>query len=98
MRNDIVIKREGFHALKEKLDPVEIERFVVILSREKFDYTKWRQNLFENMTIEELATEADKYSKGLGNAWGGIVMISDMEIKINGMNALVNSPSQFHRK
>ena len=65
MRSDAVIKKEGFLALKEKLDPVEIERFVVILNREKFNYTIWRKNLFENMSLEELADKADEYSRGL---------------------------------
>lgn len=65
MRTDEVIKQEGFHALKTKLNPVEIERFLVIINREKFDYTKWRKNLFENMTIEELADKAEKFSEEL---------------------------------
>ena len=65
MRTDKEIKQEGFLALKQRLNPVEVERFLVLINREKFDYTKWRKNLFEDMTIEELAEKADKYSKGL---------------------------------
>jgi hypothetical protein len=30
---------------------------------EPFDYTKWQENLFEDMTIEELAKKADEYVK-----------------------------------
>ena len=65
MREDNIIKREGFTALAEKLDPVELERFIVLLNREKFDYTKWRKDLFEEMTIEQISEEAEKYSTGL---------------------------------
>lgn len=65
MRTDKVIKQEGFRALRERLDPVEVEKFLVLINREKFDYTKWRKNLFENMSIEELAEKADNFSKGL---------------------------------
>ena len=65
MREDSIIKREGFTALAEKLDPVELERFIVLLNREKFDYTKWRKDLFEEMTIEQISEEAEKYSTGL---------------------------------
>ncbi len=65
MRADNIIKREGFTALAEKLDPVELERFIVLLNREKFDYTKWRKDLFEDMTIEQISEEAEKYSAGL---------------------------------
>jgi hypothetical protein len=63
MRTDAQIKIEGFQALGQRLDLVEVERFVVMLNREKFDYTKWRQNLFENMSIEEISAAAEKYSR-----------------------------------
>ena len=62
-----IIKKEGFQALKEKLDPVKFERFIVIINREKFDYTKWRKNLFEDLSLEELASKADQYSRNLKN-------------------------------
>lgn len=65
MRSDAIIKQEGFNALKEKLGPVEMERFIVLINREKFDYTKWRKSLFEGMTVEKLADAADEYSKKL---------------------------------
>ncbi len=62
MKTDTMIKQEGFQALKTKLDTVEVERFIVLINREKFDYTKWRKDLFENMTIDEIADKAGKYS------------------------------------
>jgi len=65
VREDSIIKREGFSALAERLDPVELERFIVLLNREKFDYTKWRKDLFEDMTIEQISEEAEKFSAGL---------------------------------
>jgi hypothetical protein len=65
MKTDLMIKREGFAALKAKLDQVEIERFIVMLNREKFDYTKWRKNLFNELSLEELADQADQYSREL---------------------------------
>ena len=65
MRTDSIIKKVGFSALAEKLDPVELERFIVLLNREKFDYTRWRKELFEDMTIEQISEEAEKYSAGL---------------------------------
>lgn len=63
MRSDTIIKQEGFNALKEKLGVIEMERFIVLINREKFDYTRWRKNLFEDMTIEKLADAADEYSR-----------------------------------
>ena len=52
MRNDSVIKHEGFNALINKLDIVEVERFITILNRERFDYTEWRKTLWEDLSIE----------------------------------------------
>jgi len=63
MKTDTMIKQEGFQALKAKLDSVEVERFIVLINREKFDYTKWRKNLFEDMTIDQIADKANEYSK-----------------------------------
>ena len=63
MKPDAIIKKEGFQALKDKLGPVEFERFIVIINREKIDYTKWRKNLFEDLPLEELANSADQYSR-----------------------------------
>jgi len=65
MKSDATIKKEGIEALKQKLDSLEIEKFLTLMKREQFDYTKWRKNLFEDMTIEELAEKADKYSEKL---------------------------------
>ncbi len=65
MKTDAIIKKEGFQALKEKLGPVEFERFIVIINRERFNYTKWRKNLFEDLPLEELANQADIYSRSL---------------------------------
>ncbi len=63
MRSDTIIKQEGFNALKEKPGVIEMERFIVLINREKFDYTRWRKNLFEDMTVEKLADAADEYSR-----------------------------------
>ncbi len=62
MRNDSVIKHEGFNALTDKLDIVEVERFIAILNREQFDYTEWRKKLWEDLSVEELSEKAMKYS------------------------------------
>ncbi len=65
MISDTAIKQKGFQALKEKLGIVEMERFIMLINREKFDYTKWRKDLFEDMDITELSNKADAFSKSL---------------------------------
>jgi hypothetical protein len=63
MKTDTVIKNEGMEVLSKYLGLVEAERFIMLIQREPFDYTKWQENLFEDMTIEELAKKADEYVK-----------------------------------
>lgn len=65
IQTDALIKKEGFEVLKNKLGEVNMERFIVLVNREKFNYTEWRKNLFEDLKLEELAEKADQYSKGL---------------------------------
>ncbi len=65
IQTDALIKKEGFEVLRNKLGEVNMERFIVLVNRDKFNYTEWRKNLFEDLKLEELAEKADQYSKGL---------------------------------
>jgi hypothetical protein len=65
MKTDTAIKHEGFTVLKKKLGIVNMERFIVLINREKLDYTKWRKDLCEDMNIDALAEEAGEYSANL---------------------------------
>ena len=58
MITDTEIRVKGMEALSKAIGLVEAERFISLIQREPFDYTKWRQNLFEGMTIEEISSEA----------------------------------------
>ena len=61
---DTVIKEQGMKALLSRLGKVEAERFVMLIQREAFDYTKWQENLFSTMTIDDIYTNATKYRVG----------------------------------
>ena len=37
----------------EKLGVVETERFIAVINKEKFDYTKWQRERFDHMSPEE---------------------------------------------
>lgn len=63
MDNTIEIMNRGINCLLQQLGVVETEKFISIINREKFDYTKWRENLFGNMTLEEINAEAVKFAK-----------------------------------
>lgn len=58
MRVDTEIKVLGFEILTKHLGLVEAERFVSLIQRDRFDYTKWRQTLFPNMSGEEISKRA----------------------------------------
>lgn len=53
--------QQAMNALHTTLDPVEVERFIALLSREKFDYTEWRKNLWTDETIDSLSQKAQAY-------------------------------------
>jgi len=55
---DTVLKNEGIRVLTQNLGMVEAERFISLIIREPFDYTKWRQGLFDEMSVEELSQKA----------------------------------------
>ena len=67
MMTDTEIKVKGMKALSNGLGLVEAERFVSLIQRDRFDYTKWRQDLFQGMSgdqISKLATEFAKKTEG----------------------------------
>ena len=58
MKTDTLIRTEGMNILIKNLGLVEAERFVMLMQKDTFDYTKWQENLFEDMTIEEIYNNA----------------------------------------
>ncbi len=60
MITDTEIKITGFQILAKNMGDVEAERFIALIQREPFDYTKWRKNLDEDLSIEEISAKAMK--------------------------------------
>lgn len=58
MITDTEIRVKGLSVLAKYLGDIEAERFVALIQREPFDYTKWRQGLDEELTIEEISHKA----------------------------------------
>jgi hypothetical protein len=58
MITDTEIKSKAIALLNEYLGDVETERFIALIQREPFDYTKWRQGLNENLSIEDISHKA----------------------------------------
>lgn len=58
--NDLVTR--GMQVLAEQLGIIEAETFISIIKNDKFDYTKWREDKFEDLTLEELNAQAAEYA------------------------------------
>ena len=55
---DTLVFDAGMKALVKILGPVEAERFVMVVQREPFDYTRWSAELFEDISLDELNRRA----------------------------------------
>lgn len=53
----------GMECLLENLGTIETERFISLLIRERFDYTKWRQQYFGNTGVTDLNQAASAYAE-----------------------------------
>lgn len=54
---------KGINCLNRQIGVVEAEKFISIINREKFDYTKWQRCLFEDMSLEEINESVATFSK-----------------------------------
>ena len=63
MMTDTELKIKGFNTLVDTLGEVDAERFITLILREPFDYTKWQKNLWENRSIEEISGAAMQQRK-----------------------------------
>lgn len=60
---DSELKSKCFTILAEQVGNVEMERFVMLLNRDTFDYTEWRKdNLCPNETVDSLYDKIKSYS------------------------------------
>ncbi|MCB0726229.1 MAG: hypothetical protein KDD00_02115 [Ignavibacteriae bacterium] len=58
MATDSEIKEKGFKALMNELGIHDMERFISLIIKDPFDYTKWQRNLFKDKDPEDLSKEA----------------------------------------
>ena len=60
------IMSAGMRVLRETLGTIEAEIFITNISNNKNDYTKWRENLWEELTLHELLERAAKAEEKFG--------------------------------
>lgn len=63
MITDSEIRLKGMNALIERLGAVEAERFISLILREPFDYTRWQRNLWTGRTVEEISRAGMQYRR-----------------------------------
>jgi hypothetical protein len=72
MITDTEVKIKGFKALMESLGNVDAERFIALIQREPFDYTKWQRTLWEGQSVEEISRHAMKIYENLAEQTGAV--------------------------
>ena len=62
----VELMTRGMDCLVKNMGIVEAESFIAAIQRERFDYTKWRQEYFaQDETIDSFLTKAVDYAKKL---------------------------------
>lgn len=64
---DSELKNKCLSILAEQVGSVEMERFIMLINRDAFDYTEWRKaNLFPNETVDSLYDKIKAFSAANG--------------------------------
>lgn len=63
MKTDAVIRLEAIDALIDRLGEVDAERFLQMVKKENFDYTKWRKSLWNGKSVDEIHRQAAAYEQ-----------------------------------
>ena len=63
MITDEQLKIEGLKALTEALGDVQAEKFIALIMRSPFDYTKWQRKLWAEKSVEDISNAAMELRK-----------------------------------
>ena len=61
--NDTILSQNAVNCLIKNFGVVQTERFISIVIKEPFDYTKWQKDLYSDMTVDELFDTASNWKK-----------------------------------
>jgi hypothetical protein len=59
--NDTILRRNALKCLIDNFGIVQAERFISLIIKEPFDYTKWQSDLYGEMTVNELFDAASSW-------------------------------------
>lgn len=72
MNSAVELMDAGFACLVEKLGVIDAERFVAMIKRDSFDYTLWRREYFDKMSLDQVSGEAAVYAQSYPHKGKGI--------------------------
>jgi hypothetical protein len=58
MNTDTALRQKGMSVLIDNLGMLEAERFIMLMYKEPFDYTKWQEHLWEDRSVEDIHNAA----------------------------------------
>lgn len=61
--NDTVLGQSAMKCLIDNFGIVQAERFIALMIKEPFDYTKWQRDLYSDMSVDELFRAASDWKK-----------------------------------
>lgn len=61
MTTDTELRIDGMQALVNALGTVQAERFIALMMRKPFDYTKWQRMLWHDRSVKEISQAAMEY-------------------------------------
>ena len=65
MKTESELSLDGMQALIRALGLVDAERFLAAVSRDRFNYTEWRQRGLPLLSLDALAAEANRFAETL---------------------------------
>ncbi len=63
MRTDTQLRIDGIQVLINTFGSVEAERFISLIIREPFDYTRWQRLLWHDRSVKEISRAAMEYRR-----------------------------------
>ena len=61
--NDTLLRQNAIKCLIKNLGVVQTERFISLIIKDPFDYTKWQQDLYSDLSVDELFEAASAWKK-----------------------------------
>jgi len=65
MMNDTILGQSALKCLIDNFGILQTERFISIIIKEPFDYTKWQKDLYGDMSPDEFFNAVSKWKESV---------------------------------